>query len=50
MVDIEIDEAYHMVSDPREAQPEPENVEGPAADHEAAKAAMEALLSGGGAE
>ena len=50
MADIEIDEAYHMVSDPREAQPEPENVEGPAADHEAAKAAMDALLSEGGNE
>lgn len=50
MADIEIDEAYHMVSDPREPQPEPENVEGPAADHEAAKTAMEALLSEGGSE
>lgn len=47
MTDIEIDEAYHMVSDPRDAQPEPENVEGPAADHEAAKKAMDALLSEG---
>lgn len=50
MADIEIDEAYHMVSDPHETQPEPENVEGPAADHEAAKAAMEALLSEGDGE
>lgn len=50
MADIEIDEAYHMVSDPRDAQPESENVEGPAADHEAAKAAMEALLSEGDSE
>ena len=50
MANIEIDEAYHMVSDPREAQPEPENVEGPAVDHEAAKSAMDALLSEGGCE
>lgn len=50
MADIEIDEAYHMVSDPRDAQPEPENVEGPAADHESAKSAMEALLSEGDSE
>lgn len=50
MTDIEIDEAYHMVSDPRKPQPEPENVEGPAADHEAAKVAMEALLSEGDGE
>lgn len=50
MADIEIDDAYHMVSDPREAQPEPENDEGPAADHEAAKAAMDALLAKGDAQ
>lgn len=49
-MEIEIDEAYHMVSDPREAPPEAEREEGPAADHEAAKAAMDAVLSGGGVE
>lgn len=49
-MEIEIDEAYHMVSDPREAPPEAEREEGPAADHEAAKAAMDAVLSGDGAE
>lgn len=49
-MEIEIDEAYHMVSDPREAHPEAEREEGPAADHGAAKAAMDAVLSGGGAE
>lgn len=47
---IEIDEAYHMVSDPREVHPEEERDEGPDADHEAAKAAMDAVLSGDGAE
>lgn len=49
-MEIEIDEAYHMVSDPREASPEAERDEGPAVDHGAAKAAMDAALSEGGAE
>ena len=40
MSDIEIDEKYHMVSNPDEPQPEAETEEGPAADHEAAAEAM----------
>ena len=49
-MEIEIDEAYHMVSDPREASPEAEQEEGPDADHEAARAAMVAMLAGSDAE
>lgn len=49
-MEIEIDEAYHMVSDPREAPPEAEQEEGPAADHGAAKAAMDAMAEGGDGE
>lgn len=49
-MEIEIDEAYHMVSDPAEQAPVAEAEEGPDADHEAAMAAMDAMLAGGDAE
>lgn len=49
-MEIENDEAYHMVSDPREAPPEAELEEGPAADHEAAKAAVDAMADRGDVE